>query len=100
MPFPFSVLLDLYYYLPDILKPKKNAQFTVLGTDAPSSCRTTRGLSEDKGEGANSCTGAEERVCGAKGGRRLGFLLGCTEALISTVFTKCQVEVIILVFQG
>ena len=44
----FCGLLDLYYYIPDILKPKKNAQFTVLGNDDPFSYKTTVGLADDR----------------------------------------------------
>lgn len=63
---PFSSLLDRYCYMPgvlgffpDILKPKKDAQFTASGNDAPFSYKTTMGLAEDKEVGTNKCTGTE-----------------------------------------
>lgn len=58
---PFSGFLDLYYYIPDILKPKKDALFTASRNDAPFSYKTTMGLAEDKGKGTNKCMEAEWR---------------------------------------
>lgn len=61
MPFPFSVLLDCYYYVPDILEPKKKAQFTFLGNNSSFSCKTPVVLAEDRRVGSNKYMGAEQR---------------------------------------
>lgn len=57
MPFPFSVLLDCYYYMPDILESKKNAQFTFLGNNSSFSYKTPVVLAEDRRVGSNKYMG-------------------------------------------
>lgn len=51
--------LVFWGFFPDILKPKKDAQFTASGNDAPFSYKTTMGLAEDKEVGTNKCMGTE-----------------------------------------
>ena len=47
--------------MPDILKPKEDAQFTASGDDTPFSYKTTMGLAEDKRKGTIKCMEAERR---------------------------------------
>lgn len=60
----FPWLAGRYCYMPDIfssdiLKAKKDEQFTASGNDARFPYRTSMGLAEDKEVGTNKCLGEE-----------------------------------------